>query len=165
MKKCRNCKKVYSLDSFPTWVHSSNNKTYRRHTCRLCINSRNSKTITPEKKISRAKKEQRRREDPAYRMYHGAKQRAKNKNLPFDLDQDYIRKLIPTTCPVLGIPLMNGIHTFHDNSLSLDKIIPSKGYVKGNVCVISDRANRLKRDATLDELKKLVYYLETKETI
>ena len=90
------------------------------------------------------------------------KQRAKKSNLPFDIDQTYIQSIIPTHCPVLGIKLKNGNKIFHNNSLSLDKIIPSKGYVKGNVCVISDRANRLKRDATLDELKKLVYYMETK---
>jgi hypothetical protein len=96
-------------------------------------------------------------------MFRGAKQRSKNKNIPFDIDIDYINSIIPTHCPILKIELINGTDVFHDNSLSLDRIIPSKGYVKGNVCVISDRANRLKRDATLEELKSLVYYLESKE--
>jgi hypothetical protein len=162
MKQCRNCKIKKSQDCYQTWVHPKNNKKYTRHTCRNCINLRTQKRKTPAQLRGQAEREKKRRENPAYRMYHGAKQRAKNKNIPFDIDQDYIQKIIPSHCPVLGIPLLNGSGCFHDNSLSLDKIIPSKGYVKGNVCVISDRANRLKRDATLDELKKLVYYLETK---
>jgi hypothetical protein len=162
MKKCRNCKLSKTLEHYQTWVHPKNSKSYTRHTCRECINLQNQKRKTPADLRRHAQLEKKRREDPAYRMFHGAKQRAKNKNLPFDIDQDYIKNIIPTHCPVLGIPLLNGSGTFHDNSLSLDKIIPCKGYVKGNVCVISDRANRLKRDATLDELKKLVYYLETK---
>ena len=162
MKKCRNCKMVKNISEYQTWVHPKNKKEYTRHTCRECINLRTQNLQTPSSLRQKAKREKKRRDNPAYRMYHGAKQRAKKSNLPFDLDQSYIQSIIPTRCPVLGIELKNGNKVFHDNSLSLDKIIPSKGYVKGNVCVISDRANRLKRDATLDELKKLVYYMETK---
>lgn len=162
MKTCRNCKKIKKFKCFQTWIHPKNKKEYTRHTCRECINLRTQNLQTPSSLRQKAKREKKRREDPAYRMYHGAKQRAKKQNLPFNLDQKYIQDLIPTHCPVFGIPLINGIEVFHDNSLSLDKLIPSKGYVKGNVCVISDRANRIKRDATLDELKKLVYYIETK---
>jgi hypothetical protein len=47
-----------------------------------------------------------------------------------------------------------------DNSPTLDRIIPSLGYVRGNVKVISMRANVLKHNASLDELKKLVAWLE-----
>jgi hypothetical protein len=162
MKKCKNCKINKSVDCFQTWTHPKNKKEYTRNTCRECINLRTQKRKTPSDLRAHAQREKRRREDPAYRMYHGAKQRAKKQNLPFDLDQKFIQDLIPTHCPVFGIPLKNGTNTFHNNSLSLDKLIPSKGYIKGNVCVISDRANRIKRDATLDELKKLVYYLESK---
>jgi hypothetical protein len=46
------------------------------------------------------------------------------------------------------------------NSPSLDKIIPSKGYIKGNVWVISNRANTLKNDASLQELELLVENLK-----
>ena len=162
MKTCRNCKKIKKFECFQTWIHPKNKKKYSRNTCRECINLKNQNKQTPAQLRSKAQREKKRREDPAYRMYHGAKQRAKKQNLPFNLDQKYIQDLIPTHCPVFGIPLINGTEVFHDNSLSLDKLIPSKGYVKGNVCVISDRANRIKRDATLDELKKLVYYIETK---
>ena len=39
-----------------------------------------------------------------------------------------------------------------DTSPTLDKIIPERGYVKGNVQVISHKANSMKRNASLDEL-------------
>lgn len=40
-----------------------------------------------------------------------------------------------------------------DDSYSLDRIDSSKGYIKGNVWVISLRANRIKNDSTPDELR------------
>jgi hypothetical protein len=37
------------------------------------------------------------------------------------------------------------------------------GYVRGNVTIISNRANRIKNDASLDEVRKVVSWLETKK--
>ena len=61
-------------------------------------------------------------------------------------------------CPVLGIPLVIGEGACSDNSPSIDRIIPELGYVKGNIKVISRRANRIKNDATPDELFKVWQY-------
>src|SRR6266481_1415047 len=47
-----------------------------------------------------------------------------------------------------------------DRTPSLDRIDPSKGYIKGNIAVISFRANRLKGNATLDEIRKVINYLK-----
>lgn len=82
-----------------------------------------------------------------------ARNGAKLKNLEFNLTEDDI--IVPETCPVLGIPLIaNGGLNAYTNP-SLDRIDNSLGYIKGNVIVISDRANRLKKDATIEELMKL----------
>lgn len=64
---------------------------------------------------------------------------------------------IPTVCPVLGIPITiaSGLGS-KPGAPSLDRIDNTKGYIKGNVRVISSRANRLKADATLDELILIV---------
>ena len=66
---------------------------------------------------------------------------------------------LPTVCPVLGIPIIRGKKRT-DNSPSLDRIIPSLGYVPGNVRIISFRANAIKRDATAGELRKVAEYIE-----
>lgn len=86
------------------------------------------------------------------------KLRAKKKGLPFDLTLDDLP--VPEFCPVLGIPLQPRSGKFHDRSPSIDRLVPERGYVKGNVAVISYRANRIKDYGTLEELKKVVAYLE-----
>jgi hypothetical protein len=84
-----------------------------------------------------------------------AKARAKKYNLNFDLSSKDI--VIPEFCPILGIKLnWSDTHGGKFDSPSLDRIIPSKGYVKGNVQVISKRANSIKSDASAKELM-LVY--------
>lgn len=83
------------------------------------------------------------------------KQRAKKENLPFDIEIADIP--IPTHCPVLGIPLSLDSPN-RDNYPSVDRIVPALGYVKGNVVVISYRANRIKNDATVDELDKIASF-------
>jgi hypothetical protein len=93
-----------------------------------------------------------------YKMLARAKSRAKKNNLPFNIELDDI--VIPERCPLLGIKIESTEVRNSPNNPSLDKIIPEKGYIKGNVWVISNRANTLKNDATLSELKTLVENLE-----
>lgn len=90
---------------------------------------------------------------PEYVLYANAKKRAKTQNVPFELEFEDI--VIPEVCPCLGIPLVKGIGIPTDNSPTLDKVIPEKGYVKGNVWVISMRANRIKDNASLQELESI----------
>lgn len=96
---------------------------------------------------------------PERRILQGARRRAEKYGLPFDLTEEDIE--IPDVCPALGIPLIQATGRATDNSPSLDRIEPEKGYIKTNVRVISNRANVLKRDATWAELKKLARYMET----
>ena len=93
-------------------------------------------------------------------MWSRAKYRAAHKGREFTITKEDI--VIPETCPLLGIPLVchRGKGSQQGNSPSLDRIDPTKGYIKGNVWVISNRANTLKNDATLQELKTLVENLE-----
>ena len=93
-------------------------------------------------------------------MWSRAKYRAAHKGREFTITKEDI--VIPERCPLLGIPLVchRGKGSQQGNSPSLDRIDPTKGYIKGNVWVISNRANTLKNDATLTELKTLVENLE-----
>lgn len=88
-------------------------------------------------------------------MLSEAKQRAKRKNIPFELTIDDFD--IPERCPVFNVPLqVNHGGAAGPNSASIDRIIPEWGYIKGNVLVISHRANTIKHNANPSELG-LVY--------
>lgn len=88
-----------------------------------------------------------------YRMWEHAKKRAAKAGIPFDIEPTDV--VIPEMCPLLGTPLTAGTRKAHANSPSLDRIIPSLGYVKGNVWVISYRANAIKNDASVEELEMI----------
>lgn len=92
-------------------------------------------------------------------IYNHHKNSAKSRNIPFTMTkQDFMDLSYPITCPILGMPLQWNKGTPQDNSYSLDRIESSKGYEPDNVVVISHRANILKRDATLEEMKLLYEY-------
>ena len=91
------------------------------------------------------------KENPEARIVNMCKKVAKDKNLPFNLVKEDI--IIPDYCPILGIKLIAGKGKRSGNSPSIDRIIPEKGYTKGNIIIISWRANRIKCDATFIELK------------
>lgn len=63
--------------------------------------------------------------------------------------------MLPAHCPVLDIPLDFSSGTPTDNSPTLDRVVPAMGYVKGNVLIVSMRANRIKSDASVDELQRI----------
>lgn len=90
-------------------------------------------------------------------LLSGIKSRCKKYGIEFNLTIDDI--VVPDQCPILGIPISHGDGYRTDNSPSVDRINNSLGYIKGNVHVISMRANRIKNDSTLDELRLLVEYL------
>jgi hypothetical protein len=96
--------------------------------------------------------------DPRTQMLSDARKRAKAKGLEYNLCKDDL--VIPEVCPVLGILLQVGDGRRQANSPSLDRVDNSKGYIKGNIRVISSRANALKNDGTLEELKAIVKYME-----
>jgi hypothetical protein len=92
------------------------------------------------------------------RMFRSAKNRATRENILFDLEVSDI--VVPVKCPILNMELK------HDNrgnakynSPSLDKIDNSKGYIKGNIQVISYKANTMKGDATPKELLQFAYWV------
>lgn len=99
--------------------------------------------------------------NPKKVMLIDAKKRAKERSLAFDITADDF--VIPEVCPLLGIRLEPGIRYVRPQSPTLDRIISERGYVRGNVWVISHRANTIKQDASLEELKRLVHNLERLE--
>ena len=103
-----------------------------------------------------------RKEEPHRFIYYSAKHRAKKSGIPFDITHDDVINIYPIDgkCPILGLELQPNLGKTQDNSPSLDRLVPEKGYIKNNIIVISHRANRIKNNATLEELEKLVAFLK-----
>lgn len=95
------------------------------------------------------------------KMWRRAKVRATNANLPFDIEVSDI--LIPEYCPILGIPLVvyKGRSGGQPNSPALDRVDNGKGYVKGNIMVVSHLANMMKSSASPEQLKKFADWVLT----
>jgi hypothetical protein len=83
-------------------------------------------------------------------MLQQAKNRCNRKNLEFNLELSDI--ILPQICPLLEIPFVIGTKNNYEHTYSLDRIDSSKGYIKGNVWVITKLANSMKNSATKQQL-------------
>jgi len=85
---------------------------------------------------------------------------ARKRGLEFSITESDIEWA--THCPVFGVELTyfaKGCRTH--NSASFDRFDNSLGYIPGNVRVVSWRVNELKRDATVEEMRKVLTYMES----
>lgn len=139
-KTCTTCGLEKSLDEFPPDRRARDGKQAK---CRPCIN---------------AWIKDHYRRHPAEQMIRRAKQRANKEGLEFDLDLSDILPL-PAVCPVLNVPLRISTGPQDPYAHSLDRIDNSKGYVRGNVAVMSYRANRLKNDGTAEEHEAIAAWM------
>ena len=162
MKTCSACGERKSKKEF-----------YRKHgRCKTCVkayqNNRNAQirsltvmpkcdTVLPETKRDPMNPKDA-KEIAMKRMLSSAKTRAAVKGLQFNLHYEDVS--IPNLCPVLRIPLIPSEGILSDNSPSLDRLIPYLGYTKGNVKVISMKANRIKTDATSSEIEAVLTYVK-----
>ena len=108
---------------------------------------------------------QRYRSNPIPQLIYNFKKRAKLTGVPFDLEPQDIKNklnLAGSKCPVLGVDMEISKLGSKNNDLtpSIDRIDPKKGYVKDNIIVVSMRANRIKTDATVDEIRRVSDFYE-----
>ncbi len=95
-------------------------------------------------------------------LWQSLKASAKARGIAFELLPSDIDDIgIPVSCPILGIPLHFNRGSVQDNSISFDRIDSTKGYSRDNVIVISYRANKIKSNASLDELREIVKFYES----
>jgi hypothetical protein len=132
-KTCRKCRLSLASVNF---FRNRGEKDGLNRLCKLCEAAYQTKV---------------RHRKPVLQLLRGAKDRSRRFDLPFDLRLVDIE--IPATCPVLGIPLEIGVGKLRRSSPSLDRINPAGGYTRGNIRVISHRANTLKSNASLEELE------------
>ena len=67
----------------------------------------------------------------------------------------------PTHCPVLGIELDYFANGRAENAVSFDRLNSSKGYIPGNVAIISWRANRIKNNGSAEEHQKIADFMRS----
>lgn len=94
------------------------------------------------------------------RLYAQAKYRAAKRGLEFTIVLADVPPL-PEKCPVRGVVFSFGSSKNHDDAATIDRIDARKGYVPGNLVIVSWRVNRLKSNATLAELRQLVDFYST----
>lgn len=146
MKKCNTCSQEKPFESFHK---NPRHKFGVDNTCRKCRSKQQAENFKKNwfKQTAILKKSW-----------------CKKNNVPFDLDGDYLESIWTDCCPVFGVKFVRHKKS-HDYSPALDRFDPAKGYVKGNVVYISARANRIKYDASVEELKKVLAFVEGATTI
>ena len=142
MKECDTCHKTLAINLFSKIDKWGPSDSPRKGTCKKC-----SHMLSERERRARDW-----RHDARQTMLTNARQRSKRNGRECTITKEDI--VIPEYCPVLGIKLEQG-GSFKSNSPSLDRIDNSKGYIRGNVIVVSNRANSIKRDATIEELSRI----------
>ena len=90
-----------------------------------------------------------RRGNPSKYMMSHIRNSARKRNLDFNLTiEDFY---IPDVCPVLGVPFDYDVVNLCP---SVDRLDNNKGYIKGNVCIMSTLANRMKFQADFSLWRK-----------
>lgn len=168
MRTCTECKETVeeSVDNFSLSYGRNKEKKYYRAKCKPCLNriKRELRAGRTEEEIKRVRKRveaqvrKRRENNPAQVKLEDVKKRARSKGLAFDLTVEDI--VIPEFCPALGLRLQVNRGRVGDSSPSMDRIVPALGYVRGNVRILSDLANRIKTNATPDQVMQVALFLK-----
>lgn len=164
-KYCRVCNEPFDLSEFR--VKGNNSKGYwESNTCKKCESDLVRDYRLTDKGI-------------AAEIVRRTKHISKKKSIPFDLDKSWVLdrlNKINWRCELTGIPMVkkrdNLQHTntgFQWNSISIDKIVPEKGYVKSNVRFVLNQINCFKQDGDDDRLymlaERLLEFKNKKENI
>lgn len=154
-KECRRCNSMKSIDEFYTTTHKGRSPLDgHTHICKQC-SKKHWKQLGEDS------------DNRCRWLLQRIKTKCKKLNIPFDITLDDL--VIPDVCPVLGIPLKFGVKTANkfrerrgvqtpDDSPSVDRIFPELGYIKGNIVIVSYRANNIKTNATPEELQQVALF-------
>ena len=147
---CNGCECLFPISEFP--VRNDRSGKYRPY-CRGCAND-----------ATRARYASHKRTQPFKLKATRVRAKAKAEGLNFDLDEAYLKSIWTGVCPAFKVEIyLNERERTDELAAELDKIDPRKGYVKGNVAFLSRRANRLKNNATLEELENIVTWMKQHE--
>jgi len=150
LKQCTSCLEIKSLSMFT----ARNDRSGRlRPYCKTCGNN-----------IGRARYTVHRRTSPFKLRATRARVRARRLGVAYNLTPEYLESIWTGFCPVTAAPIFLYERERQDEYCAeLDRFIPSLGYIIGNVHFMSRRINRLKNNATSEELFKLANWMKTIE--
>jgi hypothetical protein len=176
MKKCSKCKEEKDLDLFYNSKHTKSGKTSQ---CKKCMSDyrkskrkknrdyQRNRRATNNDLVCEQRRNSWRRLDPRKRILQQSRSRAKRKGIDFNLELEDI--IIPNECPLLGLPFIIGTKDNYEQTHSLDRVDPTKGYTKDNVWVVTKKANSMKNSATKEELLyfayKIIEYFEDDDIV
>jgi UDP-N-acetylenolpyruvoylglucosamine reductase len=136
---CKKCGKVKLFSEFHKHSQCSGGYNSICKECRLPISKQKWQELDYKQKI-----------------FNRAKGRAGRKGREFSISIEDV--IIPELCPIFKQPLKENT----EMAPSIDRIDSSKGYVKGNIQIISKRANLLKNNASIEELESVLKFLKEK---
>lgn len=166
-KVCSKCKQVLDIVLFSIDKYQ---KSGYRTACKKCsaLEFKKYKLKNPSSYLKRLitakqKRANTKENNPiqawSYTAYHNAKGRAKKLGISFDLTKEWLITNASTHCPLLGIELIYNAETSVPNCASIDRVDSLRGYTLDNCKIISFKANRIKSNATLEEIEILAHNL------
>lgn len=168
LRKTRICATCRSEKSFSEYHKNKTQPGGISHHCKVCQKIKSAynwknKISKDEKKVQHKNKYRRnwRKDNPERVLWLNARSRARKRGWEFNIDLEDVK--IPQFCPVLGIKLSLEEGVRGDNNHrgpSIDRIDSTKGYIKGNIKIISWRANSLKKNGTIEEFERVLQYMK-----
>lgn len=143
-KTCKSCGVNKPIDQYYS------NRRGLHSVCRPCYIKRNSAYQAKYRSKNRF----------AIRV-RSCKSRSREKQLPFNLTSKHLKGIWTGVCPAFGVPLNINSLRGSEGHAQLDRIIPDLGYIQGNVVWLSERANRIKDDASIEDLERLIKWLKS----
>ena len=148
LKRCSRCLTVKPLSEFGARKNSTDGLNGHCRAC-ICEKHKKWKQDNPVRYL-------------CSNMLAQAKKRAAASGRDFDLTLADVLDVVVIECPILKTPLRweykHGAGGPDERSPSLDRIDNSRGYVKGNIAIISHRANSIKNCLTIDQITRLFEY-------
>ena len=165
-KFCSTCYQVKPLENFRERKGKQKNKFYRVCICKSCeISSQREYETNNVEKLQLLKNKWKNEgrpyknrvkwssKSPEKYLLSRARSNARNRKLDFNLELEDI--IIPEKCPYLNIPISVELsRKWTPNAASVDRIDSTKGYIKGNIQIISNKANSCKSNLTIEQLKE-----------
>ena len=150
MKQCKTCQETLKDTCFRhrTKVVAGTERVYLESHCRQC-----------EIDIDKAYRENLKATDPILWRHRCLYNDRKKRTCDTTVTLQHLRDLWTGQCAINGTNISFDVEPSDPQAAEVDKIVPSKGYVDGNIQWVSCRMNVLKGDGALEDFEQIISYL------